>query len=64
LEHARSLAAHANHTNTFEMERMDALSGAVEALGYRYNPRSGAVRLLEHLAKAGAPQLVNKQAGE
>jgi hypothetical protein len=37
------------------MERMEALSGAVEALRYGYDEQSGAVRLLEHLAIASAP---------
>lgn len=60
LEHARSLAE-APHSgaleiaNTFEMERLEALSGAVESLGHSHGRHLGAVRLLEHLAQAAAP---------
>jgi hypothetical protein len=56
LEHAQSLAAQTRYKSTFEMERMEALSGALEALSYGYDERSGAVRLLEHLATACAPR--------
>jgi hypothetical protein len=55
LEYARNLAAEADFASTLEMERMEALSGAVEALRYGYDEQSGAVRLLEHLAIASAP---------
>ncbi len=50
MDHALHLAAQA-HSSTLEMETMEVLSGAVESLG---NGRKevGAVRLLEHLAKA------------
>ena len=54
LEHARHLAAQMRSSSTFEMERMEALSGAVEALRYGYDEQSGAVKLLEHLATPGA----------
>jgi hypothetical protein len=54
LEHARCLAAKIRSADAFamatlEMERLEALSGAVESLrnGRR---QAGAVRLLEHLA--------------
>ena len=53
LEHAQCLAAQTQHISTLEMERMEVLSGAVEALRYGYRERSGAMRLLEHLATAG-----------
>lgn len=56
LEHAEYLAAQAPYVSTFEMERMEALSGAVEALRFGYDEQSGAVRLLEHLATAYAPR--------
>jgi hypothetical protein len=66
LEHAQYLAAQTQCRNTFEMERMEALSGAVEALSgvvealrYGYDQRSGAVRLLEHLATARTPRETN-----
>jgi len=59
LAHAQYLAAQQRSTSTFEMERMEALAGAVDALGYGYHQRSGAVRLLEHLAAAGAPRETN-----
>ncbi len=38
--------------STLEMERLEALSGAVESL-WHGRQQSGAVRLLEHLASAG-----------
>jgi hypothetical protein len=38
--------------STLEMERLEALSGAVESL-WHGRQQSGAVRLLEHLATAG-----------
>ncbi len=49
LEHARRLTSRADHASTFEMERMEALHGAVESL---QSQSRGAVRLLEHLAQA------------
>jgi hypothetical protein len=39
-------------TSTLDMERLEALSGAVESLR-QGRQQAGAVRLLEHLAKAG-----------
>jgi hypothetical protein len=54
LERARCLAAHAQQSNTLEMERMEVLSGAVESLGLGRGKQAGAVRLLEHLAEAGS----------
>jgi hypothetical protein len=58
LEHARYLAAKIRSADAFtmatlEMERLEALTGAVESLrnGRR---QAGAVRLLEHLAGASA----------
>jgi hypothetical protein len=54
LENARFLAVQTRHANTLEMERMEVLSGAIEGLKQGYDNRSGAVRLLEHLAMAGA----------
>jgi hypothetical protein len=51
FEHVRFLAAQTRHGSTLEMERMEVLSGAVEALRYGYNEQTGAVRLLEHLAR-------------
>jgi hypothetical protein len=57
LQHARCLAARPFQTlemaSTLEMERLEILSGAVEALGYGGGKESAAVRLLEHLTKAG-----------
>jgi len=54
LEYARRLTCRTGHHSTLEMERLEALTGAVESLK---NPRErqagGAVRLLEHLAQAG-----------
>jgi hypothetical protein len=52
LDHARRLSAHADRSSTFEMERLEALTGAVESIvqdGARNS--AGAVRLLEHLAQ-------------
>ena len=59
LEHARYLAAQTPLSNTLEMEKMEALSGAVESLGQVRARHAGAVRLLEHLAFAGAPRETN-----
>jgi hypothetical protein len=53
LAHARRFTSCTTLTSTLEMERLDALTGAVESLAVE-NGRSqvgGAVRLLEHLAK-------------
>ncbi len=53
LEHATRTLDHSNaFESTFEMERLEALSGAVESL-QRKRRSTGAVRLLEHLAQAG-----------
>jgi hypothetical protein len=49
LEHARTLEVPA--LSTLELERLEALSGAVESLRHG-RQQSGAVRLLEHLARA------------
>jgi hypothetical protein len=60
LEHARYLAAQTagegqlEMLSTLEMERMEALSGAVESLRRGRGSQLGALRLLEHLAEAGA----------
>ncbi|MGA2881521.1 MAG: hypothetical protein ABSG13_21435 [Bryobacteraceae bacterium] len=60
LERARSLAAQIPHASapeiasTFEMERLEVLSGAVESLGHSRGQHLGAVRLLEHLARAAS----------
>lgn len=52
LEQARRLTSSADYSSTFEMERLEALTGAVESIGYRGTRDSvGAVRLLEHLAQ-------------
>jgi hypothetical protein len=53
LDNARFLAVQTRHASTLEMERMEVLSGAIEGLRHGYENRSGAVRLLEHLAMAG-----------
>jgi hypothetical protein len=50
LEQAQYLAAQAPTAGTFEMERIEALSGVVEALRQGRGSQAGAVRLLEHLA--------------
>ena len=53
LEEAQGLAGPLELASTLEMERLEALAGAVESL--RHGRRqSGAVRLLEHLAQVGA----------
>src|ERR1700733_11656614 len=58
LEQAQFLAGQTSGDNaidlasTLEMERLEALSGAVGAL-WHGRQQSGAVRLLEHLATAG-----------
>jgi hypothetical protein len=50
LEHARRLTSQTDNCTTFEMERLEALAGAVESI--ENGPRqAGAVRLLEHLAQ-------------
>jgi Holliday junction resolvase len=59
LEHARTLTARADHSDTFEMERLEALTGAVESLESGEwiapgRPRPAAVRVLEHLAQTSA----------
>lgn len=48
-EMARLWAAHTRPSSTLEMERLEALSGALESLG-RPSPPNGAIRLLEQLA--------------
>lgn len=53
LEHARFVTSQADQSSTFEMERLEALTGAVESLENDRARHSGAVRLLEHLAQAG-----------
>jgi len=60
LEHARRFASRMDHSTTFEMERLEALTGAVESLEEVVDGMedgrarsTGAVRLLEHLARAG-----------
>jgi hypothetical protein len=60
LEHAQYLADQTGGVGTFEflstleLERLEALSGAVESLRHGRGSQAGAVRLLEHLAKASA----------
>jgi hypothetical protein len=56
IEKARSLPTRTAFTSTFEMETMEALSGAVESLGEGRPRQAGAVRLLEHLARFAAPR--------
>lgn len=62
LEQARFLAAQTPGVNRFElastleMERLEVLSGVLESLRRSPSPQAGAVRLLEHLAMAGAPR--------
>jgi hypothetical protein len=54
LEHARDFTSRTNQSSTFEMERIEALSGAVESLALvngPARPARGAVRVLEHLAQ-------------
>jgi hypothetical protein len=54
LDRARSLACHRRRRDTLEMEKMEVLEGAVEALeGGRDQQVHAAVLLLEHLVKAG-----------
>jgi hypothetical protein len=54
LEHARRLNSRTDHSSTFEMERLEALTGAVESINSGGTRQArGAVRLLEHLAQAG-----------
>jgi hypothetical protein len=56
LQQARLLVSRTALTSTFEMETMEALSGAVESLGEGRARQAGAVRLLEHLARFAAPR--------
>jgi len=54
LEHARDFTSRTDQFNTFEMERLEALTGAVERLALERGPARparGAVRVLEHLAQ-------------
>ncbi len=53
LEEAQCLAAPLEIASTLELERLEALAGAVESLRHG-RQQSGAVRLLEHLAQIGA----------
>jgi hypothetical protein len=55
LEHAECLEmpGRLEMASTLDLERLEALSGAVESLR-RGRQQAGAVRLLEHLAKASA----------
>jgi hypothetical protein len=50
LEYARRLTRQTGRHSTLEMERLEALTGAVESLGHGAARHAGAVRLLEHLA--------------
>jgi hypothetical protein len=52
LEHARRFTARFKIGSTLEMERLEALTGAVESLEGGHSQAGGALRLLEHLAKA------------
>jgi hypothetical protein len=52
LEQAQYLAT--QFASTLELERLEALSGAVESLRHGCGSQAGAVRLLEHLAKVSA----------
>jgi hypothetical protein len=57
LEHARRLTTRTNFSDTFEMERLEALTGAVESLETGEwiapgRPRPAAVGVLEHLAQS------------
>jgi hypothetical protein len=52
LELAQYLAT--QFASTLELERLEALSGAVESLRHGRGSQAGAVRLLEHLAKVSA----------
>jgi hypothetical protein len=52
LEHARRFTARFTIGTTLEMERLEALTGALESLEDGRNQAGGALRLLEHLAKA------------
>ena len=51
LQHAHRLTARTDSCSTFEMERLDALKGAVESIESGPRRLTGAVRLLEHLAQ-------------
>lgn len=60
LARARRLASRTDHTSTFEMERLEALSGAVESIEASMQSTdcclvrpAAAMRLLEHLALSG-----------
>jgi hypothetical protein len=67
LEHAQYLAAQGSGAgplemlSTLEMERLEALSGAVESLRRRGGSQLGAVRLLEHLSKGGAREAGHRE---
>jgi hypothetical protein len=52
LELAQYLAT--QFASTLELERLEALYGAVESLRHGRGSQAGAVRLLEHLAKVSA----------
>jgi hypothetical protein len=66
LERARYFASQAPYigkfemASTLEMERLEVLSGVVEALRSGYSERSGAARLLEHLATTRAPRVISE----
>jgi hypothetical protein len=51
LEHARRLTSRTGQFSTLELERLEALTGAIESLERGREQRTGAVRLLEHLAQ-------------
>jgi hypothetical protein len=51
LQHARRLTSRTDQQSTFEMEQLEALTGAIESLEHVRARRTGAVRLLEHLAR-------------
>jgi hypothetical protein len=53
LEHARRLTSRTDQYSTLEMERLEALTGAIESLEHGPTKYDGALRLLEHLAQAG-----------
>ncbi len=50
IQNARRRTAQMDCSSTFEMERREALQGAVESIENGPRPQTGAVRLLEHLA--------------
>jgi len=51
MQNARRLTAQTEGCSTFEMERREALRGAVESIENGPRSHTGAVRLLEHLAQ-------------